>query len=135
MIEPTKCLCTQRKLRSAWAASQFDHIVGFVLYWLILPPVDGSKSCWMSSCIDADQTLHSDTPDTAVFLFQVSHPSSLDFEVGQMISVKYFGRDPASGKMRISRKVISAPSSRSVDLITDKKDSGDIKTLDGGYIK
>ena len=51
------------------------------------------------------------------FLFQVSHPSSLGYEVGQVISVKYFGRDPASGRMRISRKVITAASSRSIDLI------------------
>ena len=34
----------------------------------------------------------------------VSHPSALDFVVGQQIQVKYFGRDPASGHMRLSRK-------------------------------
>jgi len=34
----------------------------------------------------------------------VNHPSALNFEVGQQIQVKYFGRDPASGQMRISRK-------------------------------
>ena len=34
----------------------------------------------------------------------VSHPSALNFELGQQIQVKYFGRDPASGHMRLSRK-------------------------------
>jgi polyribonucleotide nucleotidyltransferase len=34
----------------------------------------------------------------------VAHPSALNLEVGQQIQVKYFGRDPATGHMRISRK-------------------------------
>lgn len=34
----------------------------------------------------------------------VSHPSALNLEVGQQIQVKYFGRDPATGHMRLSRK-------------------------------
>lgn len=34
----------------------------------------------------------------------VSHPSALNLEAGQQIQVKYFGRDPASGQMRLSRK-------------------------------
>jgi len=37
---------------------------------------------------------------------KVNHPSALDMEVGQEIKVKYFGRDPANGRMRLSRKVI-----------------------------
>lgn len=37
---------------------------------------------------------------------KVNHPSALGFEVGQEIQVKYFGRDPASGNMRLSRKVL-----------------------------
>ncbi|XP_053393907.1 polyribonucleotide nucleotidyltransferase 1, mitochondrial-like [Mercenaria mercenaria] len=51
---------------------------------------------------------------------QVSHPSALGFEVGQIISVKYFGRDPATGKMRLSRKVITAPSSRTFKFMKDE---------------
>ncbi|OXU19193.1 hypothetical protein TSAR_001961 [Trichomalopsis sarcophagae] len=37
---------------------------------------------------------------------KVNHPSALGFEVGQELQVKYFGRDPASGNMRLSRKVL-----------------------------
>ncbi|CAD5123371.1 DgyrCDS11728 [Dimorphilus gyrociliatus] len=37
---------------------------------------------------------------------RVQHPSALGLEVGQEIKVKYFGRDPADGKMRLSRKVL-----------------------------
>ncbi|XP_076441837.1 polyribonucleotide nucleotidyltransferase 1, mitochondrial-like [Babylonia areolata] len=40
---------------------------------------------------------------------KVQHPSALKLEVGQEITVKYFGRDPVSGRMRISRKVLQAP--------------------------
>ncbi|KAJ8974586.1 hypothetical protein NQ317_014791 [Molorchus minor] len=39
---------------------------------------------------------------------KVSHPSALGIEVGQDIQVKYFGRDPVSGLMRLSRKVLQA---------------------------
>ncbi|XP_035687373.1 polyribonucleotide nucleotidyltransferase 1, mitochondrial-like [Branchiostoma floridae] len=42
---------------------------------------------------------------------RVSHPSALGFDVGQEMSVKYFGRDPATGMMRLSRKVLIAPAS------------------------
>lgn len=34
----------------------------------------------------------------------IIHPSALKFEVGQQIQVQYFGRDPANGQMRLSRK-------------------------------
>ncbi|KAI5705862.1 hypothetical protein M8J75_002474 [Diaphorina citri] len=37
---------------------------------------------------------------------KVGHPSALGFEEGQEIQVKYFGRDPVSGLMRLSRKVL-----------------------------
>lgn len=37
---------------------------------------------------------------------QVLHPSALGIEVGHELQVKYFGRDPVSGAMRLSRKVI-----------------------------
>ncbi|KAK6639552.1 hypothetical protein RUM43_007825 [Polyplax serrata] len=38
----------------------------------------------------------------------VSHPSALGMEVGHQFQVKYFGRDPVSGMMRLSRKVLQA---------------------------
>merc|ERR1712004_604241 len=38
---------------------------------------------------------------------RISHPSALNLSVGQDLQVKYYGRDPASGKMRLSRKVIT----------------------------
>merc|ERR1719445_1756718 len=38
---------------------------------------------------------------------RISHPSALNLQVGQDLQVKYYGRDPASGKMRLSRKVIT----------------------------
>lgn len=42
---------------------------------------------------------------------KVAHPSALNLAVGQDISVKYFGRDPVSGLMRLSRKVLQSPAS------------------------
>ncbi|KAF5305705.1 hypothetical protein FQR65_LT07602 [Abscondita terminalis] len=39
---------------------------------------------------------------------KVSHPSALGVEVGQQMQVKYFGRDPVSGLMRLSRKVLQS---------------------------
>jgi len=37
---------------------------------------------------------------------RITHPSALGLEVGQEITVKYFGRDPASGAMRLSRRAL-----------------------------
>uniref|UniRef100_A0A1B6M4S1 S1 motif domain-containing protein n=2 Tax=Graphocephala atropunctata TaxID=36148 RepID=A0A1B6M4S1_9HEMI len=45
---------------------------------------------------------------------KISHPSALGMEVGQEIQVKYFGRDPVSGLMRLSRKVLQSPASPGV---------------------
>lgn len=42
---------------------------------------------------------------------KVAHPSALGLVVGQEIPVKYFGRDPVSGLMRLSRKVLQSPAS------------------------
>ncbi|KAG0712446.1 Polyribonucleotide nucleotidyltransferase 1, mitochondrial [Chionoecetes opilio] len=39
---------------------------------------------------------------------KVHHPSALGLEVGQEIKVKYFGRDPASGQMRLSRRALQS---------------------------
>ncbi|XP_071079046.1 polyribonucleotide nucleotidyltransferase 1, mitochondrial-like [Haliotis cracherodii] len=41
---------------------------------------------------------------------KVNHPSVLGLEVGQEIRAKYFGRDPANGRMRLSRKVLQTTS-------------------------
>merc|ERR1712192_367913 len=38
---------------------------------------------------------------------RISHPSALDLTVGQDLQVKYYGRDPASGRIRLSRKVLT----------------------------
>ncbi|CAK1583997.1 unnamed protein product [Parnassius mnemosyne] len=40
---------------------------------------------------------------------KIQHPSVLGLEVGSEINVKYFGRDPVSGQMRLSRKVLTSP--------------------------
>jgi polyribonucleotide nucleotidyltransferase len=49
---------------------------------------------------------------------KVSHPSALDLEVGQEIQVKYFGRDPATGDMRISRRVLQMSQPVAKNLIS-----------------
>lgn len=40
---------------------------------------------------------------------KILHPSAIGLEVGQDLNVKYFGRDPVSGAMRLSRKVLQVP--------------------------
>ncbi|XP_061384367.1 polyribonucleotide nucleotidyltransferase 1, mitochondrial [Danaus plexippus] len=40
---------------------------------------------------------------------KIMHPSALGLTVGSEIQVKYFGRDPVSGQMRLSRKVLTSP--------------------------
>jgi len=51
---------------------------------------------------------------------KVSHPSALGLEVGQEIQVKYFGRDPTSGHIRLSRKVLQSTESYKRNLILEK---------------
>ncbi|KAF7252478.1 Polyribonucleotide nucleotidyltransferase 1, mitochondrial [Varanus komodoensis] len=51
---------------------------------------------------------------------KIRHPSALGFEVGQEIQVKYFGRDPIDGRMRLSRKVLLSPATSVVKTLTDK---------------
>ncbi|KAK4884450.1 hypothetical protein RN001_000721 [Aquatica leii] len=58
-------------------------------------------------------TLYPDMPPALLHNSQldqrkVSHPSALGVEVGQQMQVKYFGRDPVSGLMRLSRKVLQS---------------------------
>ncbi|OQR67607.1 polyribonucleotide nucleotidyltransferase 1 [Tropilaelaps mercedesae] len=52
---------------------------------------------------------------------QVSHPSVLNLEKGQEIQVKYYGRDPVSGQMRLSRKVLQAPPSSIMKNLLQKR--------------
>lgn len=61
-------------------------------------------------------TLYPSMPPTLLHNSQldqrkVAHPSALGLAVGQEIPVKYFGRDPVSGMMRLSRKVLQSPAS------------------------
>ncbi|XP_062376402.1 polyribonucleotide nucleotidyltransferase 1, mitochondrial [Sardina pilchardus] len=51
---------------------------------------------------------------------RIQHPSALGFEVGQQIQVKFFGRDPTDGRMRLSRKVLHSPTSSVVRTLNDK---------------
>uniref|UniRef100_A0A8C9S0E4 Polyribonucleotide nucleotidyltransferase 1, mitochondrial n=1 Tax=Scleropages formosus TaxID=113540 RepID=A0A8C9S0E4_SCLFO len=51
---------------------------------------------------------------------RIKHPSALGLEVGQQIQVKYFGRDPTDGRMRLSRKVLQSPAATVVRTLSDK---------------
>lgn len=48
---------------------------------------------------------------------QAAHSSALGLSVGDKISVKYFGRDPVSGQVRLSRRALQESSGRVVDLV------------------
>ncbi|CAG6016590.1 unnamed protein product [Menidia menidia] len=52
---------------------------------------------------------------------RIKHPSALGLEVGQEIQVKYFGRDPTDGRMRLSRKVLQSPAATVVKTLSDKQ--------------
>ncbi|XP_044145352.1 polyribonucleotide nucleotidyltransferase 1, mitochondrial [Bufo gargarizans] len=51
---------------------------------------------------------------------KIQHPNALGFEIGQQIQVKYFGRDPTDGRMRLSRKVLQSPASTVTRTLSDK---------------
>ncbi|XP_051507139.1 polyribonucleotide nucleotidyltransferase 1, mitochondrial [Myxocyprinus asiaticus] len=51
---------------------------------------------------------------------RIKHPSALRLEVGQQIQVKYFGRDPTDGRMRLSRKVLQSPTATVVKTLSDR---------------
>lgn len=54
---------------------------------------------------------------------QVDHASALGLNVGDQLQVKYFGRDPVSGTMRLSRKILlstGAPGPVKNMISTDK---------------
>uniref|UniRef100_A0A3Q3D3R6 Polyribonucleotide nucleotidyltransferase 1, mitochondrial n=1 Tax=Hippocampus comes TaxID=109280 RepID=A0A3Q3D3R6_HIPCM len=52
---------------------------------------------------------------------RIKHPSALGLEVGQQIQVKYFGRDPTDGRMRLSRKVLQSPAASVVKTLSEKQ--------------
>ncbi|KAK5854260.1 hypothetical protein PBY51_015345 [Eleginops maclovinus] len=52
---------------------------------------------------------------------RIKHPSALGLEVGQQIQVKYFGRDPTDGRMRLSRKVLQSPAATLVKTLSEKQ--------------
>lgn len=52
---------------------------------------------------------------------KIAHPSAIGLEVDQEIQVKYFGRDPVSGFMRLSRKVLQGPATQVVRTIAENK--------------
>ncbi|KAK3932810.1 Polyribonucleotide nucleotidyltransferase 1, mitochondrial [Frankliniella fusca] len=47
---------------------------------------------------------------------KAAHPSALGLTVGEKISVKYFGRDPVSGQIRLSRRALQESTGRVHDL-------------------
>uniref|UniRef100_A0A8C4U0G6 Polyribonucleotide nucleotidyltransferase 1, mitochondrial n=1 Tax=Falco tinnunculus TaxID=100819 RepID=A0A8C4U0G6_FALTI len=51
---------------------------------------------------------------------KIKHPSALGLEVGQEIQVKYFGRDPTDGRMRLSRKILQSPATTVLKTLPDK---------------
>uniref|UniRef100_A0A8I5ZRL9 polyribonucleotide nucleotidyltransferase n=1 Tax=Rattus norvegicus TaxID=10116 RepID=A0A8I5ZRL9_RAT len=51
---------------------------------------------------------------------KIKHPTALGLEVGQEIQVKYFGRDPADGRMRLSRKVLQSPATTVLKTLNDR---------------
>ncbi|XP_072907130.1 polyribonucleotide nucleotidyltransferase 1, mitochondrial isoform X2 [Hemitrygon akajei] len=53
-------------------------------------------------------------------LRKIKHPSAIGLEVGQQIQVKYFGRDPTDGRMRLSRKVLQSPATTVVKNLSDR---------------
>ncbi|XP_076283804.1 polyribonucleotide nucleotidyltransferase 1 [Lasioglossum baleicum] len=61
-------------------------------------------------------------PNSQLDRRRVHHPSVLGFQVGHEIQVKYFGRDPVSGQIRLSRKVLQEPVSemRNLGIVAGK---------------
>ena len=52
----------------------------------------------------------------------ILHPSAIGFSEGKMMKVKFFGRDPANGRMRLSRRALLASASElpAVDFVSEK---------------
>lgn len=48
-------------------------------------------------------------PNSQLDQRKIHHPDVLGLNVGDEIKVKYFGRDPVNGRIRLSRKVLQIP--------------------------
>lgn len=62
-------------------------------------------------------------PNSQLDQRKIHHPSALGLEIGQELQVKYFGRDPVSGQVRISRKVLQEPITISKTLHRDNAET------------
>ncbi|XP_076756679.1 polyribonucleotide nucleotidyltransferase 1 isoform X2 [Xylocopa sonorina] len=60
-------------------------------------------------------------PNSQLDQRKIHHPSALELNVGDEIKVKYFGRDPVSGRIRLSRKVLQDPISSARNLNITKE--------------
>ncbi|XP_049538961.1 polyribonucleotide nucleotidyltransferase 1, mitochondrial [Anopheles darlingi] len=84
-------------------------------------------------------TLYPSMPPTLLHNSQldqrkIAHPNALGLPVGSEIQVKYFGRDPVSGFMRLSRKVLQGPATamiRNLDR-TSSSSSNSSSSSSGG---
>ena len=64
-------------------------------------------------------------------LLQIAHPSALGLIVGQEMRVKYYGRDPVSGSLRVSRKALTVGSAKAVkQLKSGRKDGSSISKIE-----
>ncbi|XP_074604704.1 polyribonucleotide nucleotidyltransferase 1 [Brevipalpus obovatus] len=61
-------------------------------------------------------------PNRELELRPIKHPSAIGVTVGSEIFVKYFGRDPVSGQMRLSRRAVQAVDPLRKDLLNNRKD-------------
>lgn len=52
---------------------------------------------------------------------KIQHPSALNLKVGDEIQVKYFGRDPVSGQMRVSRRILQITTPKLVRQPAEKE--------------
>ena len=88
--------------------------IGFTFLVLAHPGSPGQRDVkWLCVCVFIS------VQPFFVVCVQVGHASALGFSIGQDISVKYFGRDPASGKMRLSRKAIYSAASAAIKSLHD----------------
>ena len=53
-------------------------------------------------------------PNSQLDARKVAHPSALGLQLGQEIQVKYFGRDPVTGAVRLSRKALTTAQAAAV---------------------
>ena len=68
---------------------------------------------------------------------RISHPRDLNFQIGQELSVKYFGKDPM-GRIRISRKALLKNPLRKnaeADISNRKTDSSFATALERAILK